>query len=750
MDCSKGRFLRCWRRHYSRRNRSTMTSHSPMEHLDQTESHFLLPDMNNSIDAAPETPFAKCTDIDLDQNSNQGADDNPCSVSAVNPSRRDSRIKPETILARVGSFTSITGPVSLEDIFEYEWADSDSEAPNDNSKESYVVQEVLADYLKIKSFKRKYPDLSRRTMDAYERSWLQQEGLVPPGRADLGLTALRTDEVMKLLQLDYPDVHNALNDLFRRRRFQQAADLQKRQYEAARIERGEARAEAARRRALDSAADFNHRLINERLTNRRCYWDLQTMQIHLPQRVYKLLEPRHHSKGAYPVAVIPGQFAEHYEVYTPKQLMHFPLSRCLYSQPSRRHREPPPLPTDLRFGSLRPPVVSLPEPVPRSAADEIDTTDGSAACMRTTTKDFKTEDGHDTKTSLSGEPDAASVVTSGSRGTVKPCGKSSNTETVQCMICKQDAEVYLTCAECGHTGHLKCLEISEDMLSSVKSYQWSCMECKRCVECSDSGHEEQMMFCDLCDRGYHAFCVSLKKIPQGRWECPLCTGKPIALVKKRSRTRNRARTRTSKTHRSRSTSTGTRKPRKPRKSFADISLVIGNNQEAKPKRKPRKSKKKIAQDAVMADTSVSTPATVADTIDGFHPSPPPVPTPEKRKRGRPRLSDVDSSSTKRPRRPRQRKRAKPEVPDVVSDLNLRADTSSPVHHSTESRLVRSPEHRPTSSPARTPAESDAEQTSKVDTPTTEEEITTLPTLSPSYGNTAEPKELPEITHSPTG
>lgn len=69
-------------------------------------------------------------------------------------------------------------------------------------------------------------------MDAYERSWLQQEGLVPVGRADLGLTALRTDEVMKLLQDDYPDVHAELSDLFQRRRFQQAVELQKRQYEA--------------------------------------------------------------------------------------------------------------------------------------------------------------------------------------------------------------------------------------------------------------------------------------------------------------------------------------------------------------------------------------------------------------------------------------------------------------------------------------------------------------------------------------
>ena len=34
--------------------------------------------------------------------------------------------------------------------------------------------------------------------------------------------------------------------------------------------------------------------------------------------------------------------------------------------------------------------------------------------------------------------------------------------------------------------------------------------------------QEKMMFCDHCDRGYHTFCVGLKVIPAGRWECPSC------------------------------------------------------------------------------------------------------------------------------------------------------------------------------------------------------------------------------------
>lgn len=48
------------------------------------------------------------------------------------------------------------------------------------------------------------------------------------------------------------------------------------------------------------------------------------------------------------------------------------------------------------------------------------------------------------------------------------------------------------------------------------------MECKQCVECEDTGDEGQMMFCDRCDRGYHAYCVGLRGIPEGNWECPTC------------------------------------------------------------------------------------------------------------------------------------------------------------------------------------------------------------------------------------
>lgn len=50
----------------------------------------------------------------------------------------------------------------------------------------------------------------------------------------------------------------------------------------------------------------------------------------------------------------------------------------------------------------------------------------------------------------------------------------------------------------------------------IKTYPWQCMECKTCIVCGQPHHEEEMMFCDVCDRGYHTFCVGLRAIPSGK------------------------------------------------------------------------------------------------------------------------------------------------------------------------------------------------------------------------------------------
>lgn len=58
----------------------------------------------------------------------------------------------------------------------------------------------------------------------------------------------------------------------------------------------------------------------------------------------------------------------------------------------------------------------------------------------------------------------------------------------------------------------------------VETYDWHCMECKTCEVCLDKGDDEQIMFCDQCDRGWHLYCLRppLAKPPRGMWYCPTC------------------------------------------------------------------------------------------------------------------------------------------------------------------------------------------------------------------------------------
>jgi len=48
------------------------------------------------------------------------------------------------------------------------------------------------------------------------------------------------------------------------------------------------------------------------------------------------------------------------------------------------------------------------------------------------------------------------------------------------------------------------------------------MECKVCVVCDIEKDEENLLFCDRCDRGFHTHCVGLESIPKGAWTCNIC------------------------------------------------------------------------------------------------------------------------------------------------------------------------------------------------------------------------------------
>ncbi|CAH2057101.1 unnamed protein product, partial [Iphiclides podalirius] len=67
-------------------------------------------------------------------------------------------------------------------------------------------------------------------------------------------------------------------------------------------------------------------------------------------------------------------------------------------------------------------------------------------------------------------------------------------------------------------------EFTVNMIVSVRKYRWQCIECKCCSVCGTSDNDDQLLFCDDCDRGYHMYCLAppLQAPPEGSWSCALC------------------------------------------------------------------------------------------------------------------------------------------------------------------------------------------------------------------------------------
>ncbi|XP_065919107.1 zinc finger protein ubi-d4-like isoform X2 [Dysidea avara] len=95
-------------------------------------------------------------------------------------------------------------------------------------------------------------------------------------------------------------------------------------------------------------------------------------------------------------------------------------------------------------------------------------------------------------------------------------------------------EKLVSCADCGRSGHPSCLQFSPALMEIVMTYRWQCIECKSCHLCGQSDNDDQLLFCDDCDRGYHMYCVSppIKEPPEGSWSCNLCVVRLASTARK--------------------------------------------------------------------------------------------------------------------------------------------------------------------------------------------------------------------------
>ncbi|PAV74031.1 hypothetical protein WR25_27264 [Diploscapter pachys] len=85
-------------------------------------------------------------------------------------------------------------------------------------------------------------------------------------------------------------------------------------------------------------------------------------------------------------------------------------------------------------------------------------------------------------------------------------------------------EDLVACHDCGRAGHPSCLNFNENVTVVIARYGWQCIECKSCTICGTSENDDQLLFCDDCDRGYHLYCLKppLKTAPENEYSCRLC------------------------------------------------------------------------------------------------------------------------------------------------------------------------------------------------------------------------------------
>ncbi|KAK5873802.1 hypothetical protein PBY51_018807 [Eleginops maclovinus] len=379
-----------------------------------------------------------------------------------------------------------------ENLTEYKW-------PPDDTGEYYMLQEQVSEYLGVTSFKRKYPDLERRDLSHKEKLYLREQNVITETQCTLGLTALRSDEVIDLMIKEYPTKHAEYSVILQERERQRIA----KEYSQ-----------------MQTQNPQKLRPARERMEERRAYFDLQTHIIQVPQGRFKVLAPEMTKSGPYPVALIPGQFQEYYKRYSPNELRYLPLNTALFE---------PPLDPEL--------------PALDSEPDSDDAEDGkgdkknkSSDSSSGNTSDVESQEGGGKPGQKSKAKDRTS--TPGKDGSQRhsashkatPGYKPKVIPNAICGICQKGKEAnkrgrpeaLIHCSQCDNSGHPSCLDMSKDLVSVIQTYRWQCMECKTCTVCQQPHHEDEMMFCDKCDRGYHTFCVGMDSIPTGLWVCEVC------------------------------------------------------------------------------------------------------------------------------------------------------------------------------------------------------------------------------------
>lgn len=137
--------------------------------------------------------------------------------------------------------------ISADQLTEYYW----------NANGPFMLQEQVAQFLGIKSFKRKYPSIKRRMVDMQERDFIKEHGLASEHMCDLGLTAVNSADILDIM---YADFQEKYEEYCKNQRDKQAKELinkQKALFLAASQDKTKDITEQAVRSAAQWNANFN-------------------------------------------------------------------------------------------------------------------------------------------------------------------------------------------------------------------------------------------------------------------------------------------------------------------------------------------------------------------------------------------------------------------------------------------------------------------------------------------------------------
>jgi len=397
--------------------------------------------------------------------------------------------------------------VTADNLFEYKWP------LEGRHSEHYFLQEQVTEFLGVKSFKRKYPDCPRRTINMEERDFLIEMKIVNETQADLGLTAIPSTNVLDIMCQDFYERYEAYLTVVNERK---ERSLRNYNYTSGggNVKLGE---------AAKLAAEYNKRLNMERKTQRTAYFDMQTFSVQYPKtgkgKMKTIARP---PPGNYPVAMIPGQFVDCYRSYSSKELKFFPLNSVTSAPPKGGLTT-----KDLQLGS----DGSESDSGSSSSGSSSDSDSGSDSESEGDVKTRSSRKDKSKKEEVKKDEVKESTVET-VKEEVKPKKKVDEVRPLAtCKHCQGNPnqnklgipEILLHCTKCDNSSHPTCVGLHLDLLQFVTNYDWECTDCKKCMTCNDPADEDKMLFCDLCDRGFHIYCVGLSEIPGGRWHCGECS-----------------------------------------------------------------------------------------------------------------------------------------------------------------------------------------------------------------------------------